>query len=309
VPIGLLAIGLTALFVPESRAERPRRIDPVGQLLVIVALASLTYAIIGGPADGWTGPQTICLFVISALAFGALVPYERRRSEPLIEMRFFRSAPFSGATATAVALFAAMGGFLFLNTLYLQDVRGVSPLTAGLYMLPMAGVMLIVAPIAGRLVSTRGARLPLIGGALALIASGLMLTRLAPHTAMGYLIAAYALFGLGAGALNPPITNTAVSGMPAAQAGVAAAVASTGRQVGQTLGVAVLGALAGSGASAAIGPSFTQATHASWWIVVGIGFLLLAIALVTTTPWADRTARVAAEAIGEEDRRARAALA
>ena len=82
-------------------------------------------------------------------AFVALVAYELRRREPLLEVRFFRSAPFSGATATAVAMFMAMGGFLFLNTLYLQNVRGLSPLDAGLYTLPMAGVMMVVAPHLG----------------------------------------------------------------------------------------------------------------------------------------------------------------
>jgi EmrB/QacA subfamily drug resistance transporter len=302
VPIGIIAIVLTALFVPESRAEHPRRIDALGQVLVIVALATLTYGIIDAPTAGWLSAQTLILFGISISTFAALVVYELRRREPLIEMRFFRSAPFSGASAIAVAVFAAMGGFLFLNTLYLQEVRGLSPLDAGLCTLPMAGLMMVIAPLSGHLVSNRGSRLPLVGGSLALIASGAILTQLTDHTAFAVLILAYVLFGLGLGLINPPITNTAVSGMPPSQAGVAAGVASTSRQVGQTLGVAVLGALAGGSVSGAIGPGFAADTHVSWWIVVGLGFTTLTLALVTTSPRALETARRTADRF-REDRR------
>ena len=305
IPIGLAAILLTALFVPESKSDRPRRIDPVGQVLVIVALATLTYAIIEAPSAGWLSAQTVALFAVSLASFIGLVLYELRRREPLLEMRFFRSAPFSGATATAVAMFMALGGFLFLNTLYLQDVRGLSPLDAGLYTLPMAGLMLVVAPLTGRFVGNHGTRLPLVGGGLALAASGLILTQLTSHTSLAVLFGAYVLFGLGSGLINPPITNTAVSGMPPSQAGVAAAVASTGRQVGQTLGVAVLGALAGT-ATGAIGGDFASATHVSWWIVAALGLGIAALGFITTTPWAEATAGRAAELFRESTRPGRA---
>jgi EmrB/QacA subfamily drug resistance transporter len=300
VPIGIAAIVLTALFVPESRAPHPRRVDPVGQVLVIVALSSLTYAIIEGPEAGWLSLQTILLFVVSLSAFAGLVGYELRVREPLLEVRFFRSAPFSGATASAVAMFMAMGGFLFLNTLYLQNVRGLSPLDAGLYTLPMAGVMMVVSPLCGRAVGRWGARWPLMSGSAAVMASALILTQVTPHTSFAVLVAAYVLFGAGLGLINPPITNTAISGMPPSQAGVAAAVASTGRQVGVTLGVAVLGSLAAGGLSA-IGPGFTAATHVSWWIVVGLGALTLVLGFITTTPWALGTAGRVADEFREVD--------
>jgi EmrB/QacA subfamily drug resistance transporter len=300
VPVGVAAIVLTALFVPESRAAHPRRFDLVGQVLVILALATLTYAIIEGPAAGWLSGQTLGLFAVSLLAFASLVAWELRREEPLIEIRFFRSAPFSGASAIALCAFAALGGFLFLNTLYLQDVRGLSPLTAGLYTLPMAAMILVVGPLSGRIVGRRGARLPLVVGSLGLIVSAAILTQLTPTTPFWLLVVAYVVFGIGFGMINPPITNTAVSGMPPSQAGVAAAVASTSRQVGQTLGVAVLGALAGGGVAGAMGPGFAAATHTSWWIAVGLGFLVLALALVTTTPWAQQTAERTAERFRED---------
>ena len=199
VPIGVLAFVLTTLYVPRSRAARARRLDPVGQVLVILALASLTYAIIDAPSAGWTSGGTLGLFAFSVVCFAAFVAYELRRREPLIEMRFFRSAPFSGASAIAVCAFAATGGFLFLNTLYLQGVRHLSPFHAGLYMLPMAGMVLVCAPISGRLVSRRGARPSLVVAGIALTVASFMLTRLTPDTATGYLFVAYLVFGIGSG--------------------------------------------------------------------------------------------------------------
>jgi EmrB/QacA subfamily drug resistance transporter len=302
VPVGIAAITLTALFVPESRAPKPRRPDPVGQLLVIAALATLTYAIIEGPRHGWTSAEILGLFVVSVVAFVALVLYELRRREPLLEVRFFSSAPFSGASAIAVLAFAGMGGFLFLNTLYLQNVRGLSPLDAGLYMLPMAGTLFVISPISGRLVGNRGARTSMVLAGVALTAAAVMLTRIEPGTSTGYLLAAYFLFGLGIGFVNPPITNTAVSGMPGAQAGVASAVASTSRVMGIALGVAVLGAISGGGVGAHIGPRFANATHAGWEVIVGLGLAILLLGFLSTGRWAHETARRTADRFREQPR-------
>jgi EmrB/QacA subfamily drug resistance transporter len=299
LPVGVLALALTALFVPESRAPHPRRIDPVGQALVIAGLASLTYAIIEGGSRGWLSTEIVGLFAFAFVCLAALVRYELRRREPLLDMRFFASAPFAGASAIAVCAFASLGGFLFLNTLYLQDVRGLSPLHAGLYMLPMAGMTLVFGPLSGRLVGRRGARPSLLVSGIALTASGLMLTQLTATTSYAYLLAAYVIFGLGFGLVNPPITNTAVSGMPPSQAGVAAAVASTSRQVGQTLGVAVVGAVAAGSISHALGPGFATATHPGWWIITALGVMVLALGVLTTTPWAYATARATAERFRE----------
>ena len=138
VPVGLIAIVLTQRFVPESRAEQPRRLDPPGQLLVIVFLGCLTAGIIEGPRIGWGSAPIVALFAVAVLAAIALVVVESRRREPLIDMRYFRSVPFSGAALIAVVTLAALGGFLFLNTLYLQDVCGFSALHAGLLTIPMA---------------------------------------------------------------------------------------------------------------------------------------------------------------------------
>jgi EmrB/QacA subfamily drug resistance transporter len=301
VPIGVIAFVLTTLYVPRSRAARPRRLDPVGQILVILSLASLTYAIIEAPGIGWTSAGTLGLFAFSLACFATLVSYELRRREPLLEMRFFRSVPFAGASTIALCAFAAQGGFLFLNTLYLQEVRHLSPLDAGLYMLPMAAMLLVSAPVSGRLVSRQGARPSLVIAGAALVVGSALLVGLTPTTPSGYLFAAYFLFGLGAGMINPPITNTAVSGMPPSQAGVAAALASTCRQVGMTLGVAVIGAISGGTLSGAIGPGFAAATHAGWWICAGLGLVCLVLGVLTTTRWAEGTAGATAERFRETD--------
>jgi EmrB/QacA subfamily drug resistance transporter len=310
VPIGLIAIVLTALYVPESRAPRARRSDPVGQGLVIVALASLTYAIIEGPRAGWLSGEIIGLFALSVASFAALVRYELRRDEPLLEVRFFRSVPFSGASAIAICVFAGIGGFLFLNTLYLQEVRGLSPFHAGLYTLPMAGVMLFASPLSGRVLGTRGSRPSLMIGGVGVLIGALLLTGLTPTTPEGLLFTAYVIFGLGSGFVNPPITNTAVSGMPPAQAGVAAAIASTSRQVGATLGVAVVGAVAaGSGTfGSGIGRSFAHATHAGWWIIAVLGLVVVVLGFLTTSRWAEATAMRTAELFRDEPARPSEAL-
>ncbi|MFF3744757.1 MFS transporter [Streptomyces kronopolitis] len=292
VPIGALAIFLTLRYIPESRAPRPRRVDPVGQLLVITLLGSLTYAIIEAPDAGWTSPQ-ILVFVVAALgSLAGLLFYERRREEPLIDLRFFHSAPFSGATVVAVCAFAALAGFLFINTLYLQNIRGLSALDAGLYMLPMAGMTLVFAPVSGRLVGNRGPRPSLLAAGTAMTASGVLFAAFGAQSANPLLFTGYVLFGIGFGLVNAPITNTAVSGMPRAQAGVAAAVASTSRQVGQSLGVAVIGAVLASGAHAnATTDAFLAAARPAWWIIAGCGAAVLLLGAVTTGGWARETAR------------------
>ncbi|KUL36471.1 MFS transporter [Streptomyces sp. NRRL F-4489] len=304
VPIGALALFLTWRWVPESRAPRPRRVDPVGQLLVIALLGALTYAIIEAPEAGWDSPEILAFILVAAGSLAALVGYERRRTEPLIDLRFFHSAPFSGATVTAVAAFAALGGFLFVNTLYLQNIRGLSALNAGLYMLPMAGMTLIFAPLSGRLVGGRGPRLPLLLAGCAMAASGVLFAAFDAESTTGLLFTGYVLFGIGFGLVNAPITNTAVSGMPRTQAGVAAAVASTSRQVGSSLGVAVIGAvLAGGAHTGATRGEFLAAARPGWWIIAGCGAAVLLLGALTTGRWARATATRTAALFDDETAR------
>ena len=295
VPVVVAVVVLTARFVPESRAPRPRRFDAPGQLLMIVLLVGLTFGIIEGPALGWGSPLIVGSFGAAGAALVALLVVESRRPEPLLDPRFFASVPFSAATLIAVAAFAAFAGFLFLNALYLQDVRGYSPLHAGLLTLPMAVMTALLPVVSGRMVARSGARLPLVIGGIAIAVAGCLLLTLDVDTSLLLVAVAYVVFGIGFGMINAPITNTAVSGMPVAQAGVAAGVASTSRQVGSALGVAVLGSLVTAQLGASLTTGFAAAARPAWFVVIGCGLAVLLLGLVSTTARARETARRTAE--------------
>jgi predicted MFS family arabinose efflux permease len=283
----------TALFVPESRAARARRFDPVGQALVLLVLGSVIYAIIGSGRLGWTSPVILGLLAVAALGTAGILGYEPRRADPLLELRLFRSVPFSAAILLALWALCAFGAFLFVTTLYLQDVRGLPALTAGLCLLPVGLLVVVLSPFSGRLVAARGPRRPLVvaGGALAL--GGGASLWLGPGTPLPTVLAVYALFGVFLGAVNPPITNSAVSGMPRSMAGVAASLASAGRQTGTALGVAISGTIVGP-ALARGGTAFTGAAHGVWWMVLGLGLGIAALGLLSTGRWARGTAARAA---------------
>jgi predicted MFS family arabinose efflux permease len=213
--------------------------------------------------------RIIGLFVISVLSVVGLISYERRRAEPLIDVRFFRSVPFSGATIIAMCAFASLAGFLFVNTLYLQDVRGYDALHAGLLTVPMAVGTVIASPLSGRLTAAHGPRRPLLAAGALVAVAAVLLTQ---STALPVLLLAYLLFGAGMGMVNAPITTTAVAGLPRAQAGVSAAITTTGRQVGNSVGVAVIGSLVTQHATG----------HAGWWVLAGCGALIAVLGTVTT---------------------------
>jgi EmrB/QacA subfamily drug resistance transporter len=265
VPIIAVAFAATSLFVPESRAARARRFDPVGQLLVLVVLGSVVYALIESRALGWTSPVILGLFALAALGVAGLLVHEPRRADPLLELRLFSSIAFSSAILMAVLALCGFGIFLFTATQYLQDVRGMTPPAAGLCLIPVGLLVLVLSPRTGRLVGTRGPRLPLVVAGVALAAGGVAAAWLGPATPLPVVLATFALFGVFLGTVNPPITNTAVAGMPASMAGVAASLASTGRQTGTTLGVALAGT-----------------AHGVWWLAGGLGAGLFVLALVGT---------------------------
>jgi EmrB/QacA subfamily drug resistance transporter len=294
IPIGVAAIILTALFVPESRAGKYRRPDPFGQILIMTTLGTVSYAIIEGPDYGWSSARILACFAVAAAALAVVGWYEPRRADPLIDLRFFRSLPFSGAAVTAVTGLCAFAGFLFLITLYLQDVRGYRPLTAGLFLLPMALVMACSAPLAGRMIAHRGSRIPLVVAGAGIVAGGLLLTFLTATSPAWYVLLCCLVFGVGPGWLNAPITASAVAGMPRSQAGVASSIASTGRQVGSSLGVAVMGSVLAAGLHepqhGPLAAGFASATRPGWWIITGAGAAVVALALFTT----GRTGRASA---------------
>jgi EmrB/QacA subfamily drug resistance transporter len=281
VPIGVLAVYLTQRFVPESKAAHGKRFDPLGQLFIVTFLGSLTAALIEGSRYGWGSPLIIALFALAAASVPALVIVERRRSEPLVDMRFFRSPAFSGAAVICVVALMTLGGFLFLNTLYLQDVRGYSALHAGALTIPMAAAMAACSMISGRIVAAYGPRPALVlAGALLAAGTGLMIGA-GSATGIWYLVLAYLLFGAGCGLVSTPITNTALTGLPRDQAGLAGAIASTCRQAGAAIGVAVCGSIVAAGSA-----GFVSASHGAWAVLAGCGISTVLLGLVSTGRWA-----------------------
>jgi EmrB/QacA subfamily drug resistance transporter len=331
LPVVAVAIVLLARFAPDTRAPRARRVDGPGQVLVLVTLATVTTAIIEGPTWGWSSERALGVDAVAAGALIAFLIVESRRQEPLLDLRFFRSPPLRGASSIAVLAFLILAGFLFLNTLYLQQVRGDSALMAGVATLPATIVIAFASPLVGRLVAARGSRLPLVWSGLLLAAGGAVLTQEGTRTSYLVLAGGYLLLGLGFATVNPPITNTAISGMPRAQAGVASAVASTSRQIGNALGVAIIGSVVTSrfrvetlhlAASRHLGPvathhllraslgdltagvngsgrdvvrqAFSIAAHAGWWVAAGSGLAVTVVGLVTTGARARDTAALVA---------------
>ncbi len=311
IPVGIAAIGLAARFVPESRAAVKRRLDPFGQVLVMLALGTLSYAIIEGPSDGWAAPLIVGCFATAAASVAVLLGWAPRCAEPLIDLRFFRSLPFSGAALTAVTGLSAFAGFLFLITLYLQEVRGYGALEAGLFLLPMAVIMAVSAPLCGRVIASRGSRLPLLIAGTGITAGGVLLAFLTRTSADWYVLLSCLVFGIGSGWLNAPITNNAVAGMPRSRAAVAAGIASTGRQIGSSLGVAVTGSVLAANLHGTLAAGFAQATRPAWWIVAAMGVTVFCLALATTgragQASAARTATLIERAEGPVTLRTRAA--
>ncbi|MFJ9365443.1 MFS transporter [Nocardia sp. NPDC101769] len=265
LPIVAVALTLTTVYVPESKSAKPRGMDPIGQALAIVVLFTLVYGLI---------EREPAIFVASALALAGFVWHEARHPSPFIDLRFFRSFPFSSATVIAVCSFAALGAFLFDMSLYLQGTRHFSAVHTGLLYLPMALGMLFFSPLSGRLVGRYGTRPSLLASGALMAVAAIGLTLLHPDTSIWQLVITFALFGIGFGMVNAPITTTAVSGMPLDRAGAAAAVASTSRQVGVSLGVALCGALTGAGL---------------WWTIAGFAVAVTALGVAANTDWAYRS--------------------
>jgi len=289
IPIGIAAV-LLARVVPESKAARPRAFDPIGQILIAATLAGLTTGIIEGPRAGWSSPSIVAFFALAAAALVALLVYEPRCKEPLLELKFFRSVPFSGANVIAIVAFAALGSFLYLNSIYLEDARNFDALLTGVLMLPLAGVSIVWGPINGRILARSGSRVPFVVAGVAFMATGLILANVSTVTPIGWLLLAYGTMGLANSAVGSPITHTAVAGMPKDQAGAAAGINSMTRQIGTTVGVAVAAATLSGVPIAGHAELLAAATHIGWWLVVGYGLTIVLLGIVINTTAAQATA-------------------
>jgi EmrB/QacA subfamily drug resistance transporter len=298
VPIGIAAILLTLRIIPESKSQVARRFDLLGQIMVAAGLATLTFGIIEGPTLGWLSAPIVIALSVAAACLVGILSYEPRRFEPLIELGFFRSFPFSASSIVAVLSFAALGSFLFLNSLYLQQGRGYSALAAGLLVLPLAIVSIVFGPISGRILARHGARIPFVIAGTGIALAGVLLAFIDSSTPDWWLLIAYGVMGIGNAAVGAPVSQTAVAGMPRERIGVATGISSTSRQVGATLGVAIAGAvLSGQAHSSA---SIVNDTRVGWWINAAYGVAILVIGVIATTRWAHSSAHTVAERLSTE---------
>ncbi|BBX00546.1 MFS transporter [Mycolicibacterium moriokaense] len=303
LPICAIAILLTAIFVPESKSATMRDIDPVGQGLGMAFLFGIVYVLIEGPNFGWGDVRTIAVAVVAVLALLAFLIYESRRHDPFIDLRFFRSVPFASATMIAVCAFAAWGAFLFMMSLYLQEERGFSAMKTGLIYLPVAIGALVFSPLSGRMVGRFGGRPSIVISGVLITASTVLLAGLTATTPVWRLLVIFAVFGIGFSIVNAPITTAAVSGMPTDRAGAASAIASTSRQVGVSLGVALCGSVAGA-ALATMGADFAVAARPLWLICAALGLTITALGIYSTSSRALRSAdRLAPLIAGTDVRR------
>lgn len=277
VPVIAVVLVLTAVFVPQSRAEQPRRLDLPGQVLLMVVVGGFVALLIEGPRIGWLASGAIAGYVAVAAALAAFVRVESRKSEPLMDPSLFRHRPFTGAVLGAIVVFVALNATLLLGTFYLQQAREMTPAAAGAMTLPMAVAATICAPLSGILVGRFGARLPLLIAGSFTALGGLCLVSLDNSTGTSTLLVAYLFLGIGFGFSNAPITNTAVNGLPRSQAGLAGGITSSARQFGAALGVALAGGMIAGSAQSDI----AEASRAGWILVVACGLVVLVIALAS----------------------------
>jgi EmrB/QacA subfamily drug resistance transporter len=244
VPIVIVALVGGALLVPSSRDPESHRFDVPGMLLSISAIGLLVFTVIEGPRWGWTSPTTLLGFAAAAVLLAAFVAWELRSAHPLLDVRIFRVARFSAAAAGISVAFFSLFGFIFLVTQYFQFVKGYSTLSAGVHTLPFAVFAGITAPIGARLALRWGPR-RVVSSGLFVMSAGLLLasTLDAASAYFGPVIVSMALLAIGLSLVTAPATEAVMSSLPVEKAGAGAAVNDTTRELGGTLGVAVVGSV------------------------------------------------------------------
>ncbi|HEX6676736.1 MAG TPA: DHA2 family efflux MFS transporter permease subunit [Actinomycetes bacterium] len=288
VPLSAVLILLAARYVPRlPRTPARGRFDWLGAVLTTAGVAALAFAIIDGQDHGWGSWPILAAFAGGVAALVAFVAWERRLAEPLVDVSLFLRPVFTAANVAALVVFFSFVGAVVYFSAYLQQVQGHSPVVAGLDVSAIGIAFALAAPLSGRLVGRVGPRLPMLAGLATSGVATLGLLRLGPDTGIGSIWWNFALVGAGVGLCLTPMTAIAVAAVDASRAGMASAVHNAMRQLGQVLGVAVLGALVyahlppGSVAGRRLDPRqglrFVDGLHHALWVS---GLALLAAALL-----------------------------
>ncbi|MEV7381449.1 MFS transporter [Streptomyces lydicus] len=244
VPIVLIALTAMLILVPDSRDPAPGRMDPVGVLLSVVGLILLVYGIIkGGQLADFTDPQVVGTVAGGLVVLGVFVVHQKRSDHPSIDIGYFRKPAFSAAVAAIALVFFSLMGVTFFIVFYVQSVRGYSPLQAGLLILPLAAAQLIFAPRARLAVDRFGARAVCTFSMFVVADTMVGLLLLDTDTPLWVMEALFFLQGAGMAHIMPPVTVAIMQSLPREKAGSGSALNNVFRQVGGTLGVAVLGSL------------------------------------------------------------------
>ncbi|CAM5306209.1 Multidrug resistance protein Stp [Streptomyces alboniger] len=247
VPVGLLAVVLGVLILLDHRAENaPRSFDLLGIGLLSGAMFCLVRALIKAPAWGWGDGKTWAFVVVSVVGFALFAFWETKVKEPLIPLALFRSVPLSAGVVLMVLMAIAFMGGLFFVTFYLQNVHGMSPIDAGLHLLPLTGMMIVGSPLAGAMITKLGPRVPLAGGMAATAIAMYGMSTLETDTGSAVMSLWFALLGLGLAPVMVGATEVIVGNAPMELSGVAGGLQQAAMQIGGSLGTAVLGAVMAS---------------------------------------------------------------
>jgi len=243
VPIGILGIAASYLFIDESRDEGHSSLDLPGLVTSAVGLFALTYALIEANTYGWSSPRIVGAFVLAGTSLAAFVLIERHRREPMLPLELFRSGTYTGANLVILLVALAMFGVFFFVSLYMQNILGYSAVQTGAAFLPMTVLIILVAPVAGKTSDRVGSRGLMTAGMLLVAAQLLLFSRLGLDASFWDLLPALMVGGVGMALTMTPSAAAATRSVPVAKSGVGSAVLNTARQVGGTMGIAVMGAI------------------------------------------------------------------
>jgi EmrB/QacA subfamily drug resistance transporter len=244
VPIGLIAIAASFVLIDESRdTSEVQRLDLPGLLTSAIGLFSLTYGLIEGNTYGWTSARIVIAFAVAVLALATFILLERHQRTPMLDLSLFRNRTFAGANAVMLLVALAMFGVFFFVSLYMQNILGYSAVQAGAAFLPMTLLIVLIAPLAGRTSDRFGSRW-LMGAGMTLLATQLFyFSRLGLHESYWTLLPAMLIGGVGMASVMTPSAAAAMSGVPVDKAGVGSAVLNSARQIGGSVGIALIGAI------------------------------------------------------------------